>query len=44
MAYRAKIESQDELSELDPSFNKMADDLLTSCTALQESEERCCDI
>lgn len=44
MAYHAKIESQDELSELDPSFNKMADDLLKSYTELQESEERYRDL
>jgi hypothetical protein len=33
-----------ELGELDQSFDKIADDLLKSYTALQESEERYRDI
>jgi nitrate/nitrite-specific signal transduction histidine kinase len=40
LTHQVKIESQDELGELGQSFNNMADDLLKSYTALQESEER----
>lgn len=38
LTHRVKLESQDELGVLAHSFNKMADDLLKSYTALQESE------
>lgn len=40
LTHQVKIESQDEIGNLAHSFNKMADDLLKSYTALQESEER----
>jgi PAS domain S-box-containing protein len=38
LTHRVEIESQDELSDLAQSFNKMAEDLQKSYTALQESE------